>query len=135
VATIAEEREALAAILSRNLPDDTNVHAYWPRSIDCPCILIRPVRRVYDEFNQPYRVYELDILTVMADEEEAQMALDAYLDEEGDHSIISILETNRTLDDLVGNLDVEGWSEYDGKRTEVIQYIGATVTVHLYPGA
>jgi Zn-dependent M28 family amino/carboxypeptidase len=133
MSTIKEEREALVAVLEREIPD-TNIHGYWPRSIDCPAILIRPVRRIYDEFARPYRAYEIDILTIQADEEESQMELDAYLDEDGDYSIIAALERNPTLDGAAGNIFVEGWGDYDGKRTEVVQYIGATITVHLYPG-
>lgn len=131
MATIEDEREGIAEAL-RVIPD-TNIYPHWPRVIDTPCFLIRPVRRVYDEFNNPYRVYEIDVLSVMGDNEEAQMELDKYLEEEGEFSVIEALELNPTLGGVAGNIYVEGWSDYDGKRTETVPYVGATVTVHVYP--
>src|SRR5688500_18330476 len=130
--TIRDEREALAAAL-RTIAD-LNVYAYWPDNMQLPAALVRPSsRREIVMGDYPNRTYEIEVLTLNSDQESAQRVLDDFLEEEGSASIREALEADLTLGDVVDGLSYEGWADYGGRRTEAAAFIGAIVTVVLYP--
>lgn len=132
--TIREEREAIANFLN-TIP---GMHGYrvWPDNIQTPAGLVRPFRWVNVEMGpdaMPNRWYTVEVLVVLGDNESAQDTLDEYLEEFGPNSIREALTYNPTLNGAVDQCVYHGWADYGAKKTEAVVFLGATITLEVYP--
>jgi hypothetical protein len=132
--TIRDERAALAAFL-RTI---SGLHGYrvWPDNVQTPAALVRPLRRVdvvQGPDAMPNRWYTIEVLVSLGDNESAQDQLDQYLEEFGPYSIRQALSFNPTLNGAVDQCVYHGWSDYGARKTEAHVFIGAMITVEIFP--
>lgn len=132
--TIRSERQAIANFIN-TLP---GLHGYrvWPDNIQTPAGLVRPLRRVdvvMGEDEMPNRWYTIEILISLGDNESAQDALDEYLEEFGSHSVREALTRDPSLSGAVSQCIFHGWSDYGARKTEAQVFIGAILTLEVYP--
>lgn len=130
--TIAEDREALRAVIQAAVPS-FNVHAYWPDAITTPAILIKPgSRRLESQDGAVVRRYEVEILLNAGSNRDAQITLDELLEEDGVKSLRTLIEGNPTLDGAVEYAVFVGWRSYGGHRTETMSLVGTVCEVDIY---
>jgi len=132
--TIHEERIAIANFL--NTLDGIHGYRVWPDNIQTPAGLVRPLRWVNVEMGpdaMPNRWYTVEILLSLGDNESAQDMLDEYLEEFGPKSIRQALTYNPTLSGAVSQCIYHGWANYGARKTEAQVFIGAIVTLEVYP--
>lgn len=120
MASFAELREAIRAVLDAALPD-VHVYATVPERANLPAVVVQPAEstfpftmgRAEDEWQ-----FDLVVMTSPGDIRIGQDALDAYLSGSGSTSIRQIIMRNRQLgrDDVLIAY-VAGMSEYGASFT------------------
>lgn len=132
MSSVLDERTALEAVLQAAMPD-INCYRYWPNNVQAPAVLVKPAS--YDRESQSggwVRRYDIEVLVAVQDNEEAQVLVDQFIEDEGAYSIREILEDDPTLGGKVDMCIYDGWSQYNGRRTEVQVYLGVIFHVEIW---
>lgn len=136
-ATVTQIRSGLAARL--NTISGVRASASWPDTLNLPAAIVKPTSGQYHQaMGSPgYSQITFEIVFLAASTQlglkRGQEALDPYLDASGSQSLKAALEGDLTLGGFAQTLIVTGWSNYGSFAVGEIEYIGAQLTVEVWP--
>ena len=130
MATLAQIRSALKTQLATI--SGLNAYVSRPATIVPPAAFPMPIRGSYNETLGGAPMYRFEIMVIVnsALVEEAQAALDLYLDRSGSKSIYANLHS-QTLGGLA-LVKVGDWHDYDAYAFDTPNYLGARIDIEVY---
>lgn len=109
-------------------------HDVWPDNVVPPAALVKPLRGEYVQVfeNTPKTVtFTATVVVQIGTLEQAQRALDTYLETEGGHSIPEAVADEPTLGGRVDNAVVLRFSDYDSMEIGDVTYLGAVLEIEV----
>lgn len=129
----AQIQDILTALKDTLAPLGVDLYDYVPDSPNVPCVAVYCERWPYaapDPNDQP--VFKLWCVAGTVDMQGAQEQLMGWLSDDGETSIVALLDADSTLDDLVGSvLPVEATWSIQSTAEGRPRYVQAEITLHV----